>query len=222
MALIDLTGKIFSRLTVISRTDNRGNKTIWLCICECGNKTTVDGDRLRRGGTRSCGCLQRERASEILTKHGHTGISGNKELYSLWKTMIRRCYDKKSCQFHNYGGRGISVCEPWLNSFEQFMLDMGDRPHRYQIDRIDNNGNYEPENCRWVTCKENARNTRWNHNITAFGETLCLTEWSERSGLTSAGINKRLSAGWSAEDAVSVPATPRADRRKNVRAGTAN
>lgn len=126
-----------------------------------------------------------------------------------WQAMLARCYDNKNRSFKNYGGRGIGVCERWRESFDAFLEDMGRRPSpRHTVDRADPNGNYEPSNCRWATPKEQARNMRRNHVVTAFGKAQCLAAWSEELGVPLTRIRDRLRLGWDAERALSEPAHP--------------
>lgn len=158
---IDLTGQRFGILTVIEREGNDNNgRALWKCSCDCGKTTTTRGKNLRSGNTKSCGCMRgtsggvTEYISPEYRKH-----NGN-TLYTVWLGMIRRCYNEHCENFHRYGGRGIKVCEEWKNNFETFVkwaLSNGYN-HDLQIDRMDNDGNYEPSNCRWVTVVENARN----------------------------------------------------------------
>jgi hypothetical protein len=155
---LDLIGKNFCRLTVLSRADNnRYGKSQWLCECKCGNLTTVIGSKLNSGHTQSCGCLQAERAVEANKTHGNTGSPE----YNSWSSMIQRCTNKNRKAYPDYGGRGISVCETWLNSFEVFLNDMGKKPsYSHSIDRIDNNKGYYPDNCRWSTPQQQKTNQR--------------------------------------------------------------
>jgi hypothetical protein len=155
---IDLTGQIFGRLTVIERNlETDSKRTPWKCRCECGKETIVLGDNLRRGRQVSCGCYHAEKQ----LKHGATVGGVKSSEYKVWQEMMRRCNNKKSQYYKYYGGRGVIVCERWLNGFENFIEDMGKRPSpKHSIDRINANGNYEPNNCRWATGSQQAVNQR--------------------------------------------------------------
>jgi hypothetical protein len=158
MRVINLTNQTFGRLTVLdaSGTDSRRN-TLWRCRCSCGNATIVRGTRLRSGETKSCGCLMRERVSI----HGHCAHYRHSPEYTSYAHMKERCVNPHNNRFYLYGARGIRVCNRWLHSFPNFLADMGRRPSRtYTLDRIDNDGNYEPTNCRWATKSQQRRNQR--------------------------------------------------------------
>jgi hypothetical protein len=151
-ALIDLRGKRFGRWIVTDYAQNQR----WSCICDCGVRADVDGFYLRSGTSKSCGCLQRELAKAQFTKHGMTG---SRE-YRSWESMKSRCFNPKRHHYENYGGRGISVCKRWANSFEEFFADMGPRPAGCSLDRIDPSKGYTPANCRWADAKLQRQNQR--------------------------------------------------------------
>lgn len=195
-------GERFGRLTLIELEGiSKNHKPMFLCHCDCGNEVVVDLYALRTGHTRSCGCYNKERLREANTVHG--GSLGDR-LHNIWGHMLHRCNNKNMA---NYGGRGISVCREWAESFEVFRdwaLANGYRDD-LTIDRIDNDGNYCPENCRWATMRTQANNTRRNHNLTAFGETKTVTEWSRVYGVKYNTILNRLYKGWSVEAAITTP-----------------
>ena len=207
--LIDLTGKKFGRLTIIEWVENnKWRQSRWLCRCECGKKIVITSSSLKNGNTKSCGCL----AIEIKTKHGHCCRNKTSKTYQIWHSMIQRCNNPNCKAYKNYGGRGIKVCKGW-RKFEGFLQDMGEQPLNLTLDRVDNNGNYCKENCRWATQKEQRRNTRRNILITINGVTKCLIEWCEDRKLNYRTVCSRLRYGWTIEEALDI--IPR--KKKNSR-----
>lgn len=191
VAFKDITNQVFGRLTALSRAPNRPpiKKAFWNCRCQCGAEIVVCGSELRYGNTQSCGCLQKERASQATRTHGHCGRGGKDQskTYGIWNTMLGRCINPNVEKFGDYGGRGITVCDRW-RLFENFLADMGEKPIGKSLDRIDNEGNYEPKNCRWATRLEQATNTRRTLRITHNGETLCWTEWRRKFNVSEGGM----------------------------------
>jgi|SRR5580692_9707464 hypothetical protein len=199
----DIAGQRFGHLVAITEAlAPYGDRHVfWLARCDCGAERVVQGKRLRIGHTTSCGCARGE-------DHGLTGSS----TYVCWGAMIQRCYNASGTGYHKYGGRGIKVCERWRNSFSAFYEDMGERPSRqHSLDRIDNNSDYEPGNCKWSTAKEQARNRRSSMILEAFGRKQTLAAWGEEFGVTGRLIGERLLRGWSAEKAISTPPLKRAE-----------
>ena len=208
--LVDLTGRVFGRLTVLGYshttiTPSGQKKPHWLCRCECGQEKAIKGCSLTNGTTRSCGCLKSEETRTRMTKHGHTSWKGPpSRTYNTWRGMIARCSSPDNVAYKNYGGRGITVCQEWLN-FEAFLTDMGERPGECTLDRIDTNGNYCKENCRWVSPIQQGRNSRKNRLVTIGGATHCISEWCELLEISLGTVSYRLSSGWSAFEALVVP-----------------
>jgi hypothetical protein len=196
-----MLGAVFTRLTVISLAgkDSRG-KQKWNCLCSCGKQVVARTDHLDNCRVLSCGCFSRERIIQQTFKHG---LKRTTEYY-IWSAMIERCYNPNSNRYSDYGGRGITVCDEWRSDFRKFLAYMGKRPLKHSIDRIDNNGNYEPGNCRWATAKEQGRNTRKTIMISFDGERLPLSDWAERLGIRAAAVHRRMKKGLSAEDALKL------------------
>lgn len=198
----DLKGLRFGMLVVEEREKNgKYGDAMWLCLCDCGNKVVVRAGDLRRGSTQSCGCLQRRLSSERKTKHGLSKT----RLHRIWSKMLERCYNAKHKHYHRYGGRGIAICDEWRDDFKAFYAWA--MSHGYSdnltIDRIDNDGNYTPQNCRWVTLREQQNNKGNNHLVTMNGKTQNVTQWCNELGVNRTYVYKRLKKGWSAEKAFS-------------------
>lgn len=199
-----MIGKRFGRLTVIDEAGSAksGNK-LWKCQCDCGNISVVSGSRLRGGYTKSCGCISRE----ILTARNTTHGQRNTRLYRIWHGMKSRCYFSKNPNFADYGARGIIVCDEWLNNFQAFhdwAMANGYQDH-LSIDRIDNNGNYCPENCRWATRTEQENNKRNNTPIEIDGRTMNITQWAKVSGVKQQTISYRYKKGIRGADLIKPP-----------------
>ena len=206
MKTADITGASFGKYKVI-RFYGKGSHSaqLWECLCSCGTIKVVSGYSLRSGKSKSCGCSRQEYRMPKIIKHG--GFRNGKATpeYSSWISMKDRCCSPNHAAYHRYGGRGIKVCERWIHSFENFLIDMGARPIIGTLDRIDSNGNYEPSNCRWATRKEQARNRESNILITHNSETKTLQEWSEIFPISAGSISKRLKRGLSVHDALTKP-----------------
>lgn len=199
-AFIDLTGQRFGRLTVQHRSPAKGQAR-WLCQCDCGTEKVVPSDRLRLGETRSCGCLHREVTKQNLTTHGLSKTP----TYQIWAGMKKRCYKKTYKDYKDYGGRGISVCAEWIDSFENFLRDMGERPAGMSIERKDTNGNYEPGNCIWADAVTQNRNRRSTRHVEVNGRRMCLTEACNLYGRTVRLVHRRLTFGWDLMEALTTP-----------------
>lgn len=194
MKAVDLSGRIFGRLTVDCYTGRvaKNKHRLWQCTCSCGVTTIVSGSSLTSGNTRSCGCLHRD----TITEHGASTRNRITSDFRRWQAMISRCRNPLSPTYHRYGGRGITVCDRWVSSFTNFANDMGPCPDGKSLDRIDNNAGYSPENCRWADRFQQAQNTRLNHDICFKGETHCLSEWARRIGVPYSRLRKRIESGW--------------------------
>jgi hypothetical protein len=196
----DITGQRFGRLTAVHQTAKSSKKPRqnprWLFRCDCGNETETTKTAVVNGHTQSCGCLYRETRKERLT-HGHTQGRIWSPEYVAWTGMHDRCTREKRDSYKHYGGRGIIVCERW-NTFENFLADMGPKPSpRHEIDRFpDNDGNYEPDNCRCATRIQQTNNTRANHLLTIDGQTMTVSEWAREANIHPGTLFDRVKRGW--------------------------
>lgn len=212
LSVIDRTGHRYDRLVVLERQPNKetpnGPVTRWLCQCDCGNRVVVFGQGLAKGargkgGTRSCGCLTREKP----IKHG----MARTRIYRVWNLMRQRCGNPNNAHYASYGGRGIAVCERW-HDFANFYADMGDPPPKHTLDRIDNSRGYGPDNCRWATMKVQGNNRRTNTIIAFNGVKRTMAEWADITGLGKPCLVNRLAKGWPIEKALTEPRASRSPR----------
>jgi hypothetical protein len=219
MLPIDLTGQRFGRLLVVEESEVRktGGRT-WLCRCDCGATTVVPQLVLRGGRSKSCGCLRREmgvKRGSASSKHGEAVAGAMTVEYRTWGSMIQRCTNKNHKQYPDYGGRGITICERWRFSYENFLADMGRRPDKFHsLDRIDNARGYEPENCRWATWDQQNNNRRqWGEGskaqqsalenaLTFDGESMPLRAWLDRAGTNYSTYWWRVKRGWDQRAAI--------------------
>ena len=206
MMALNLLGKRFGRLLVLRRLEEREMENIvWLCRCDCGGLHLARSSRLQAGIVKSCGCFARQLSSERLRRRATTHGMSRSSLYGLWQGMIGRCERPNTAGYMRYGGRGITVCARWRKSFSAFLEDMGPRPDGTSLDRINNDGNYEPSNCRWATRSAQQNNRDANRRLEHNGATKSLTEWAREIGISPEAITARLRRGWEIEHVFSVP-----------------
>ena len=203
MRFKDITNQKFGRLTAIRYL----GKSKWECKCDCGNIVDIFGEHLRRGHTKSCGCLLKEIASNKTIERNTTHNKSKTRLYRIYSNMKSRCYNKQHSAYQNYGGRGINICDEWLNSFVVFYdwaMDNGYQDD-LSIDRIDNNKGYSPDNCHWATSKQQCNNTRSNVYFTYNGKKHTLAEWCSILGLKYFTVYRRIKYyNWSIEKALEL------------------
>ena len=188
----DLIGKIIHHWTVVSYQGlNKHNAKTYLCVCDCGNNSVVEGRALRSGRSKCCGCRK-----DTLIKHGHSKKGKITKEYSCWQGMNHRCYYKSNTYYHRYGGRGIKVCDRWRFSFENFLSDMGLAPSKnHSLDRIDNDGNYEPSNCRWAEYEQQCNNKSRCRIVTCLGKSLSIAQWARELGVSDRYFRGRVERG---------------------------
>lgn len=206
----DLSGLKSGRLVAIRYEYTRNKKAYWLCLCDCGKSKIVVGTSITNGHVKSCGCLKKEMLAEKNFKHGFCGTG----LYQCWQDMKKRCYDKNRAQYKDWGGRGISVCEDWL-SFENFKIwavKNGYQPG-LTIERVDNNGNYSPENCKFIRKQDQNSNRRNTVVISFDGKNMNIEQWAKYLGLKRGTFDSRLKRGWSIEKAITTTITQTENRK---------
>ena len=204
MKLQSLVGKKYGRLLVIERAESYKGKTKWLCKCACGNECIVYGVSLKSGNTRSCGCYKTENAKKLYS----TVRQNDKHLYGVWNAIKQRCNNPNNRSYHNYGGRGIKICDEWANNYKTFYdwaMCAGYEKGK-EIDRIDCDGNYEPDNCRFVDIETQANNKRNVKLYTINGVTKSLTQWCKEYEMNYGMVRQRIiKLGWTIEDALIKP-----------------
>jgi len=216
----DLTGIVCNELTVVAmlkpKQCGKQKKTMWLCRCSCGNYHAVDANRLSSKRIKSCGC--KKPIPSTKTKVKKDFVFTEQPEYSTWMNMKAICYNPNNPAYNDYGGRGIQVCDRWLESFENFYNDMGKKPtSKHSLDRIDVNGDYCPENCRWADDKTQANNTRRNHFLEYNGIKHTLAEWSRIIGKSHKLISDRLSLGWSIGEALEFEQRKKKQKKEVVK-----
>lgn len=194
----DHAGKKYGRWLVIRDSESKNGRRMLFCRCDCGTEKDVHASCLVQGYSKSCGCYHSDRAR----KHGEYGIPE----YRIWGAMIQRCCNPSDKAYSDYGGRGISVCERWRNSFGLFLKDIGKRPTRkHSLDRINNNGNYSPSNCRWGTPEQQHNNMRSNVWIEFNGDRRTLSQWSRKLGVGRGMLKSRIERGWNIQRTLTEP-----------------
>ena len=197
-------GTRFGRLVVVKRVENDGEMARVECLCDCGNTTVVRTTSLRAGKTLSCGCYGRKQRLEANTIHDKS----NTRTYRIYHAILQRCYNENNTNYHNYGGRGIVVCERWLESFENFLADMGECPKGFSIERKDVNGNYEPGNCIWATLKEQASNKRNTRYLEVGGRRWAIAELARQMDINPKTLAQRIDRDLAIEDILSKTKLP--------------
>ena len=196
--ILDITGRRFTRLYVVGLYEVRNKRAYWNCLCDCGNTLISRSDALKEGHTKSCGCWNTDR----IRTHGRSTTPE----FKTWQSILQRCENSKDANYPNYGGRGICVCERW-QKFQNFFIDMGPRPsNQHSIDRKDNDGNYEPDNCRWATRFEQMNNRSITLHLTFLNQTKPLGEWARQYGLKSNIVwNRIFICNWTVDQALTTP-----------------
>lgn len=199
-------GDVIGVRTAISEPFYIGKRQYVLCRCRCGSVRSVRCDSLGQGKSGGCPCVS--------ITHGHARVAGESPTYNSWRMMRNRCLNPNDPQYQDYGGRGIGIAAAWVDSFDAFLKDMGTRPSlEYTIDRLDNDANYSPGNCRWATWNEQHRNKRTNHRVTINGRTQILTDWCREYGIAESTVCARIARGMTPVDAITVPVQKKFGRR---------
>ena len=203
----DLTNQRFGRLTVLGRTNGKSPHPYqWICLCDCGKVCYNKTDALVKNKVISCGCFHNEQFADRQRTHGATVGEKQERLYNIWRSMRQRCDNPNQQSYKNYGGRGIKVCAEWNDyaKFKEWAMSAGYDPNaetgKCTIDRIDNDGNYEPSNCRWVTTQAQNFNRRANVNLTFNGKTQTVSEWARELNVPVDRLRGRIRRGWKEED----------------------
>lgn len=204
----NVEGVRFGRLVVVSYYGRKNGEHSWVCSCDCGGEAIISGRVIKR--RRSCGCIRREVGKTANLRHGKS----YERIYNIWAMMRQRCENPHHTSYKHYGARGISVCKRWKTSFENFYADMGVPPKNFCLERIDNNGPYSPDNCRWESRREQLNNTRRNVYYEYEGERITAFELARRKGLLPGILSHRLKKGWSIEKALNEPVVENARHRR--------
>lgn len=204
-APLNLSGQRFARLVAIEKAGHKtqDGRVLWKCVCDCGAEVIVTAGHLRSGNTKSCGCQKADATAQRNRDNARHGMTKSPTWIS-WDQMIQRCTNPLHKSYPRYGGRGIVICKRWLESFEAFLADMGERPDGKTLDRRRNAGNYEPGNCRWSTPKVQSNNRSDNVVIEFQGRSQTIAQWAEELGMSRQALRYRLNNGWTTEEAMTA------------------
>ena len=212
--VMDLKGQRFGRWLVEEHVGKVGARHCWRCTCDCGRTGIVAANNLRTGKSQGCG---RKTCKYVHLKHGLQRDRKQTPEYRIWAAIKGRCLNPADAEYHNYGGRGIKMCQRWQDDAGAFVADMGPRPSpKHSVDRQDNDGHYEPGNCRWATIEEQANNRRNNVRLTFNGKTQTMAQWCRELGLNDSLVESRISRGWNPTDALTVPRMKPGQRYRSI------